>query len=215
MMDHSDSDIRRDLRDERSGVVQAVRVAHGIGNAHVAGLAPGRTPRVANLEGVGGAVVAHCNDRMVNLTEETARLGEDSRSVRLPRVVSIDGDANGSRVQRGLESSVVLSNGLVTCNGSSGQFLGHRAGPASPIRGLVRVAALRGNSCLADVGDAILVETAVATLGSTVSAAVHQLLLSVASQLACCKSICALHSSHGREGPAAATLSLILDRVDN
>merc|ERR1719198_1619453 len=215
MMDHSDSDIRRDLRDERSGVVQAVRVAHGIGNAHVAGLAPGGTPRIANLEGVGRAVVAHCNDRMVNLTEETARLGEDSGSVRLPRVVSINCDAHGSRVQRGLETSVGLCHGLVPCNGSSGQFLGHGAGLAIPIRGSVRVAALSGNSGRANVRNAVLVETAVATLGSTVGAAVHQLLLSVASQLACCKCICALHSSHSREGPAAAALSLILDRVDN
>merc|ERR1712100_319791 len=197
---------------ERSGVVQAVWVAHVIGNAHVAALAPGCAPRVADLESAGGGVVAHRNDRVVNLAEDTARLGENSGSVQLPRVVCVDGDGDRNRVDSGLEGGVVLSNRIVSSDGSLGQSLGDR-GLASSIPGRVRVAALRGDAGLANVRNAVLVVTTTAAVRPGV--AVHQLLFRIVSQLACCDCVGTLHGSHGGEGPATAALSLILDWVDN
>ena len=92
----ADSDVRVDLCHERNCVVQAGWVAHRVVDAHVADLAAGRSPRVAYLEGLCVGVEADCDDSVVDLAEDAAGLGEDSKSIQLPRVVSIDSDGHWS-----------------------------------------------------------------------------------------------------------------------
>merc|ERR1711865_633072 len=73
----SDSNVCGDLCDNRSVGVQAVRVAHRLGDTDIVALAPGRSPRIADFDGI--AVVANSNDGMVDLADATLR--QNSRSV--------------------------------------------------------------------------------------------------------------------------------------
>jgi len=65
----SDSDACRDLWDDRRVSVKAVWVALGSRDAHVAALAPRCSPRITDFDGA--AVVAHCDDGMINLAGAT------------------------------------------------------------------------------------------------------------------------------------------------
>merc|ERR1719174_73377 len=107
----------------------------------------------------------------------------------------MNSDGHRGGVQSRFQSGGGCIDTRVPTDSSCSQGLGDLAVLAFPPteRPLIWVVALGCNSSLADVFDSVPLPTTEAAVGSSVFAAVHQLLLRIASQDACCNSVSALH----------------------
>jgi hypothetical protein len=160
------------------------------------------------------SAVADSEDTVVELGAAAIR-SDNTTSVMLEHgLVSLNGHRHGLVVKSSLQRDGIVQSHIVEGLDADDAITYNGLALAEEFLSLVRVLGLRFDECALSVREGIVHESTSAAHISSALVAVDELLLREGDEIASLDLVSTFHGSSGREGPARAAATLVLDTGD-